>query len=242
MGIGNVKNLKMEFETPEKFNFDIEYNKLNIFVGTNGSGKSFINKLVWFLSTVTIYNSEIKKDPKFNNPNYAQFVLDNTFDDTKSITGNCTISFESGSETYIKIDKGEVIDFKVSIIDNGKKEGLPKYLSTSIRTFDDIKRYLLIRDTLDTLNEDLMKKMLKFYKIYECFTIESLIAKHKFIDVEYLYNSLKGTFIEKLPKIKTIGLNSDDFFFEFEDGSIKNLTSYSKGEQSIINMIIMSIC
>jgi len=50
---GHVQTIYLNLESPVKFNkLEIQFNELNLFVGANGVGKSFVLASIWILSTL----------------------------------------------------------------------------------------------------------------------------------------------------------------------------------------------
>ena len=231
---------------------DLEFRKLNLIVGKNGVGKSLMNKLNWvavtFLSskiTEKIYNiQDSKPDTKL-----LQFMMDNTFDD-QNFHG--TLEFYMRDELLkvsyytlkFELDYGEVISLTCDFPPDVVPSAGATYLSTFVRDFSNIERYLKTKNLLGIGNltswEDI-EKLCQMFKIYDILALEGIIPKFE--------NA--GETLTKLKEMGTMGL-MDDFdlvdlevdrqkgeIYYYDKGNTKHrVSALGAGEQSIIMMLV----
>jgi energy-coupling factor transporter ATP-binding protein EcfA2 len=182
--LGRVKHCK--FDTTDgfmKFNkFELEYNKINMYVGQNGSGKTVILKMTWAFTM--IMNSIIittKMKLPLNNKG-CKIILDGTFSDF-DLTGSIHYEFECGSTLLMKFDKGEVIDTVPVYNIDIEPQTPPIFMSTDTRLLNDTIKYLKTKfalgiiNTIDKFTEMDIKSILSIYKLYDVMFMEGLLAK-----------------------------------------------------------------
>ena len=118
-------------------------------------------------------------------------------------------------------------------------------MSSAMRTFDAISQYLKTRLMFKPAGaasvadrEVVLEKMCTLYKLYDVIYVEVLIAKAPIKIDSTLAKTLQKDF-EIKEEITEIGLDEakGDFYTVSKEGK-KYLTTYSKGEQSIINMLL----
>ena len=230
-----IKSLQFNVDVPLKMETEIEFNQLSLFVGVNGSGKTFVLINCFCLATlshmISVKNADILTD-------IAQFVYDNSFSD-QNINGIIKCIFGDDSTLSLEFKEGKVISMKSSGLE-GKKITPVKYLSSQMRTFDNISTYLKIRKQLKITDPELIvAEMIKYYKLYDVLYLEGLITKCPIEIPNQVKSSLKTHFDFEDDIIKfDINSEKDEFHLELSDGSKKKMTSYGKGHQSIINMTI----
>lgn len=245
--LGQLTKASINISTPFSLSIpSMEFNKVCIFDGQNGSGKSFINKLTWALTTICgIYIS----DKKQNIIEITQFILDNTFEE-QNITGVVVFEYENNNTIEIELNGGKVVKSIISIDEEVIYFTETIYMSSQMRTFTAIKQYLTVRGMgcgvlKSALKEADLIKLLHVYKLYDISVIEKMLAYCK-----YNETPISKTFLEILSKEKGlvldenithigVDLEKNDFYFLI-DGKKKYLTTYSTGEQSMINMFFVS--
>lgn len=242
--IGNVVNLQCELTTPMKLTLDsMDLKSVNILCGKNGSGKTMINKIVFFSTFATLIDLTEKNQPNViemffksldvnNTLELVQFVFDNTFVDPKEINAHLIVNFENGT-FECDIINGEVNDLKMSY-DQGVTEGsYPRYMSTSTRLFSQMESILLIQKTLGD------KEVLKHCQLYDlmhCNTMMNFALQVSDVRKE-VREILKENYDCDIVSLHYDEENSKFFLIDSESKK-KMLSSFSAGHQSIINMFI----
>jgi hypothetical protein len=245
--LGQLTKASINISTPFPLSIpSMEFNKLCVFLEQIGLGKTFINKLTWALTTICgIYIS----DRKQNIIEITQFILDNTFEE-QNITGVIVFEYENNNTVEIELDGGKVNKSIMSIDAEVIYPTEVMYMSSQMRTFTAVKQYLTIRGMgcgilKSALKEADIVKLLSVYKLYDISVIEKMLAYCK-----YNETPIPKTFLEILSKEKGLALDENithigvdleknDFYFLI-DGKKKYLTTYSAGEQSMINMFFVS--
>ncbi len=245
--LGHIKELSLDIDSPTTMKMPkMEFNNIALFVGTNGSGKSLILKLVWCAGMIgeAFISSEVLTMP-YNPIDNAQYIFDKSFSN-QNFNGKMNFIFEDKNNIAIEMEKGKVIDVNISFAKDLVQSGPPIFMSTETRTFDDITRYLQVRKMIgitgqiDASNASLFEKILDMYKLYDAMFIERLINK---LNKPYiLKKDIKDTFkkYEIKEEIESIGFdeNKSELYFINSKGEVKLLRNMSKGEQSLINMTL----
>lgn len=245
--LGGIESISINIDAPLKLNIpSMNFNQVCILVGTNGSGKSILLKLNWVIS----YISEsylLMKDQgitNFNLLSLAQEAFDKSFTE-QDFNGDINVNYKDGNDIVIKIEKGKVLTFDLKFDKELTYSGIPIFMSTNTRTYDDIQRYLMIRKSLGIIGpivpalEPQFQQLSKMYKLYDLMFLErmynSLMAKPLILSklVKETLKDYGGTF-----DVESIGIdeNKSDIYYINSKGISRSLTLLSKGEQSIINM------
>ncbi len=229
--LGHLKHLKLKIDKPMALDFDLEYNKLSMFTGHNGSGKSLIMKLTWSFGTIM---SILHHNPPSANE-MAQYVMDKTFEQ-QNFNGEIEASFPNGS-LKMSMDNGKVSRVEYYIDPEVKVITPSLYMSTNTRTFTQINQYLKIEKKFTSEEE-----LLGIYRLYDMIYVNVLKAK--------LENGLKATknFKDAMEKdfsmkydFDTFAIENDAVVFIDKDGKRTDLSTLSAGEQSVINMNLASM-
>ena len=100
--LGHIKELSLDIDSPIIMTMPkIEFKNLALFVGTNGSGKSLILKLVWCAGMIgeAFIASEVLTMP--HNPiDNAQYIFDKSFSN-QNFNGKMNFIFEDGNNIAI---------------------------------------------------------------------------------------------------------------------------------------------
>lgn len=243
-GTGSVQTIYLNLEKPVKFNkLEIQFNELNLFVGANGVGKSFVMVCVWVLSTLSQTHIVNPLD-LVNAIQTAQYLFDNSFD-CKDITGSIGILFTSSAMVQVILDNGIVKDVKLAKFEDINQPVPTIFMSSEMRTFSSISQYLGMRRIYKlgkasvTDREKMYIEMCRVYKLYDVLYIEGLIQKLPIMVKPEIAEALKKFDFKET--IIEIGLDEEkaDFYTLGSSGK-KYACTYSKGEQAILNMLITS--
>lgn len=228
--LGSMENIRMKIDKPMAMDFTIEYRKLNLFTGLNGSGKSLIMKMSW--ACETIMSILLSKAPSTDEA--VQYVLDNCFDD-QNFNGEIEATFPKGMLKLI-LDNGKIksvehfIDPSVTICNPSV------FMSTNTRTFTQINQFLKIEKTSSD-----PENILQFFKLYDVIFVN--ILKHKLANGYKPTEEFKKTIKEEF-KIEhdfdTFAIENDAVVWIDKDGKRSNLSTLSAGDQSLINMTLAS--
>lgn len=231
--LGALMKLSIHIDQPMKMNFDMEFQKLCLLVGMNGSGKSMMLKLHWALETTIVSVIQARKAGQpIETKEVAQYVMDNTFSD-QNFNGSIIAYFINGT-LEIALDKGKVVHAGHNIDSEVKDAGVPIFMSANLRKFSEIDKYLKMEKLVG------IEKMTELYRLYDVVFVQQLKAK--------LTNGYKTPKSFKDSMLKFDGMEKHEFeSFFIEDDSVKfvdksgnkkSISSLSDGEQSLVNMVL----
>lgn len=200
----------------------IDLGKLNIFVGANGVGKSLVMKLTWVMQMIT--QLIIAKVPQAEQA--AQYILDHSVPENGMI-GHMILVYESGAMVNVNLLEGQINSLQYRDLEEITEPSSCIYMSSEMRTFNDIKQYLTVRKLVG------MEKMDQHYKLYDIMYVEKLIQRCP-VTLDPLSKETLGLLgCENLTSIEFTG---DDFVGVFGQEK-KSLAYLGAGEQSMINMM-----
>jgi len=237
---GHVKTLAFNIDEPFKFKTEgIEFSKVALFCGPNGSGKTFVLITVWAFSTIA--QMIVMAYPSIAQLIvYAQYVFDNSFKD-QNINGIMSMVFESGVTMTITFDKGKIIDFGHTGFEYVNTPIQTRFMSANMRTFNDIGPYLSLRNAYDVYGkEKMVEELCKTYRLYDVMYIEGLIARMPYKIPTELQEALKKFDITETVTEFGVDLVKRDFYC-IMDGKQKYMQTFGKGHQSIFNMLLGNI-
>ena len=238
MSIQQIKNVSINLKDPHIDVTEMSLNELIILVGPNGSGKTLVNKFVWFLSSMMHMYSEIPKEI-FKLKESAQFVLSHTFDDIH-FTGTVSITFDNDSKITVGMNDGEVLNAVIDLTNETDTYPNPIFMSTGMRLFTNINQYLSLRNRINNnqpeLAQESLGELLKDYKMYDIFHVEKLIKK---CPVDLNQEMLKQyDFAEdNLPTTLNVTPDLKGFVLNYTDGTSKSMNTFGNGHQAIINIV-----
>jgi hypothetical protein len=195
------------------FNFqNIEFKNLNVFVGANATGKSFIFKTIFGICE----GIELVKSGFFGEPTDAlQYILKHTFDDFEKLDFKVHLKFTEGN-CDVEVD-GKVTQFD---FDHHLKYPRINYFSPNTRLFGNFDLYLTLKKNVS--EEDLLKTI----KIYDIIQIEKILNKLP-ADVKILNLNNEEEDVK-------IYVKDNKMFMTRSNGTEVRLSSLSNGEQSLI--------
>lgn len=253
----NLGKVNIDLKNPDVSFDDMEFNKVTVLIGMNGTGKSFLFKLNFAITTgmKTICDFELERPEREKQLlEVLNFYFEHSFEDLEA-TGNIKIEYVDGidkvAEIEIVLEKGKVTKAYPVFYRNTEEDldfPVIKYLSSDMRTFDSIKSYLKVRSTIlgkrteeeseKQLTPPEVEKLLEFYKIYNVFILEKMI----YVDdielkgLEKFFGSKDEENSKPIPVKVQVDLEKKDFLITMDDSSQRYATSFSKGEQSVIMM------
>lgn len=228
--LGNIDNLRFKIDQPMTLDFDIEYRSLNLMTGLNGSGKSLMNKACWAFGTIM---SILHANPPSINE-AAQYVMDKTFEQ-QNFNGEMEAKYPNGNLKMV-LCNGKVTSVEYYVDPKVKVCTPPLYMSTNIRTFQQIDQYLKVEKMLSN-KEDL----LNLYRLYDVVFVELL--KNKLSSGLKANDEFKKAILEQFKltyDFDTFAIENDSVVFIDKDGKRTNLSTLSAGEQSLVNMTLVS--
>jgi len=224
--LGQLKNLKLNIDKPMTLNFDMEYNKLTLLTGLNGSGKSLIMKLNWAFET--IMSILIHNPPSADET--VQYIMDSTFEQ-QDFNGEIEAFFPKGS-LKAQFDNGKVKRVEY-FVDPAVKIITPSlYMSTNTRTFTQINQFLKVEKLIKTEEE-----ILSMYRLYDVVFVNVLKQKlgNGLKPTKNFKDSMANEFSMKYD-FDTFAIENESVVFIDKDGKRTDLSTLSAGEQSLINM------
>lgn len=249
--LGHIKTISLHLDNPKMAVDNMDMKSFHIMVGQNGTGKSLVLAMSWYLSwvansIVVRYNNKmVDSIPGVENMicDVAQYGADRTFD-TK-LTGTVDVEFTGGLYIKLTFNQGKCEDVFYSGNTVNMSATHAIFMSSSMRTFENMSMYCKFRKqkiTPGTPPEKIILDMSEDFKLYDVMYVEKLISRCPITVDQRLTVSLHG-FIgkEKADEIKIIGFDEAKCDFWTGNGvERKYCTTYSKGEQALINMMIGS--
>lgn len=238
-----IDSLKLFTSKPLKMEFlNLQYNKVNIMVGMNGIGKSFINICVYALATVVngLIMAKIHKQT-INEKELAEFVINACL---SPITGTIALRWTSGVSIDVALSEGKVLNITINDIENVEEPCNITYMSSQFRTFNAINGYLAIRKHIEDVPKRIEILVNEYgYRLYDVMYIERLMGVMP-------YDITQPTRAHLAAHLKDMGINDDitsfdvdlnkcDFHANLANGQKLSLSRwYGSGHQSIINMLL----
>lgn len=228
-----LDKLVLKITQPIKMDSEIEFERLGVFVGPNGVGKTLILKIAYALGAIggTAQMLPIEV-PTMES---AQFVFDNTFTD-QNFDGTLEAIYTEGS---IKV---ELKDGKVTNVHTRDQKSIVPivFMSSEMRTFSQMTLYLRMRKQAEKEGDmaGFIKVMMEAYRLYDFTYMESLIRRCPIHIPEHLSDTLKAyDFQDDITSIE-VDLEKCEFLVVLKDGSKKNIANYGNGHQAILNMML----
>lgn len=233
--LGHIKDMAINIDKPIKMDIpSMEFKSIMITVGQNGSGKSLVLKINWAVATIisTVVNAKAMGVP-VDSTMIAQYVMDNTFTD-QNFNGEIIANFDNGIIELV-IEEGKIVRAGCEVDPMVKQVSTPIFMSTDMRTFDQIKTYFKMQEMLKS-----DEKMLEMYRLFDIVYVKMLEQKLKggWNATNGFKDSINGfTGMEKYT-YDSFHIEDGDVKLMDEDGEVRSLCTFSKGEQSLINMIL----
>lgn len=237
--LGHITNINIDIDGIMK-HMNITLNSINLFVGQNGVGKTFILIMIWIVSSIATMS--LMGLPHAHLLAVAKLFLDRSYDDM-NFTGKVEADFD-GMSVIFTLDKGIIINLAINKVKDLEPGNMPIFMSKNTRLFSDITRYLKMKkmlgivDMVQTPERDVAwEKIAELYKIYDISFMEGVVAKNTGgRDVNpQMQVSLKEQIGKDIVKIH-YDPDAVEFYYEDLSGDKHSLTKMSAGEQALINM------
>jgi hypothetical protein len=226
----HIQKIVLNVTAPIKMDSEIELSRIAVFVGQNDSGKSLILKIAYALAAIGCSEGNPVKVPLKEG---AQFIFDNVFTD-QNFNGSLKAIYTEGSVS-VDLHEGTVVNVEITDLVNPAPM---IFMSTDMRTFDQMCLYLRMRIQAGADPVIFMKTMLGAYRLYDLTYMESLIARCPIRIPDPLRATLKSfDFKESITSLE-VDLDKCEFHAVLEDGSKKNVATYGKGHQAVLNMFL----
>lgn len=240
----DLHTIKVDLEPMMPMKNEIEFNKVTLFIGANGTGKSVLLKSAFALSYIgntysiaklkgmNILDHELRE--------VAEFAFTKTFDDFDS-SGECYATYTNGAKVTVKFTLGKCTFAEVILMEDGIIPSVV-YAPSSMRLFSQYENYLKVRKLISSnlsLNEQELFKMLENFKLYEVTLGETLIAKSP-IDVSSLTALYEDPYNIKPINYIEVDLEKSQVLARYSDNTTSRLSTLSAGEQSALNIFMMS--
>ena len=242
--LGHAMNVRFELESPIKMTIDsMDLGSIVLMVGKNGTGKTLINKLVFFTTFVTFLELTEKSNPALakaferdarlsSNMDRATYLFQNTFSDPKEFTGHIVTHFENGS-LECDVKEGEICNLMTSYDANVTDGTYPKYMSISTRLFSQMEAILMMDKMLP--NEGVLVHY-RLYDVMHCHRIRQFAQEVSTIS-EDLVKLLKEGYDTDIVSL-SYDENNCQFSFVDSTGKQRLVSSLGAGHQSIINIML----
>ena len=241
-------NLKCEIQ--ELFGgskIDIDFNKINIYVGQNGTGKTVLLKLAWFGTYIT--SNKILEERGFLPQNsiqedFVNHTISKVFEEV-DFNGKMVFNFENNLTTTLIFEKGICIDITYSNLTKENKVTNILFMSKELRLFTELVRYLKLRKRVNgterIMSPDAFEEILNDYKIYDALAVEHLLQNLPLEFSEEVSKVLVENYdFKKNPTRLEVDLETCSFLLEYSDNTTENVLKLGAGHQSILNMFAMN--
>ena len=241
-------NLKCEIQ--ELFGggkIDIGFNKINTYVGKNGTGKTVLLKLAWFGTYIT--SNKILEERGFLPQNsiqedFVNHTISKVFEEV-DFNGKMVFNFENNLTTTVIFEKGICIDITFSNLTKENKVTNILFMSKELRLFTELVRYLKLRKRVNgterIMSPAAFEEILNDYKIYDALAVEHLLQNLPLEFSEMISKVLVENYdFKKNPTRLEVNLETCSFLLEYSDNTIENVLRLGAGHQSILNMFAMN--
>ena len=241
-------NLKCEIQ--ELFGggkIDIDFNKINIYVGQNGTGKTVLLKLAWFGTYIT--SNKILEERGFLPQNsiqedFVNHTISKVFEEV-DFNGKMVFNFENNLTTTVIFEKGICIDITFSNLTKENKVTNILFMSKELRLFTELVRYLKLRKRVNgterIMSPAAFEEILNDYKIYDALAVEHLLQNLPLEFSEMISKVLVENYdFKKNPTRLEVDLETCSFLLEYSDNTTENVLKLGAGHQSILNMFAMN--
>ena len=242
---------------------NISLNKLNIFCGTNGSGKTLVLKSSWFmLFSLNMYKMlGLMQTPNIDEAFKEQLdiMFDMTFSNKEKISGAIMVqdSDDSIVKYVININEGEIEYFNINVIDPAKfgvgEINQIRYNTREARTFKQYERYRKFKTRLGVTINDMksIQELGEFFRLYDIMWFEELefaIKRYekypeevqpKILKWSETFNAESNKF--DMPLMKDVFFEDGSMYFATEKDPKISIADLSDGIQSLIMLTFFGV-
>ena len=242
-------NLKCEIQ--ELFGgskIDIDFNKINIYVGQNGTGKTVLLKLAWLGTYIT--SNKILEERGFLPQNsiqedFVNHTISKVFEEV-DFNGKMVFNFENNLTTTVIFEKGICIDITFSNLTKENKVTNILFMSKELRLFTELVRYLKLRKRVNgterIMSPAAFEEILNDYKIYDALAVEHLLQNLPLEFSEMISKVLVENYdFKNNPTRLEVDLETCNFLLEYSNNTTENVLKLGAGHQSILNMFTMNL-
>lgn len=249
VSMGHLQKIHMNIEGMFK---DLELDgvrEISLYVGQNGTGKTFLLIMQWILGTMgTAYLCSAKSMADYEK--MLQLFFDKSFDD-QTFTGKIGAAYEY-LEINFELENGKVKDLDIILTDNSvqvEPSGMPVFMSKNTRLFTEIVKYLKTKKMLGMTgpitdyDDKKLMDLCDMWKIYDIMFIERMCMQLSDPNFK-IKDKAKESFVENLKK-EIVKVSYDEANCSFIVHEIKDgkeitypATTLSSGEQAWLNMFI----
>ena len=226
---------------------DIDFNKINIYVGQNGTGKTVLLKLAWFGTYIT--SNKILEEKGFLPQNsiqedFVNHTISKVFEEV-DFNGKMVFTFENNLTTTLIFEKGICIDITFSNLTKENKVTNILFMSKELRLFTELVRYLKLRKRVNgterIMSPAAFEEILNDYKIYDALVVEQLLQNLPLEFSEEVSKTLVDVYnFKDSPTKLEVDLETCSFLLEYSDNTTENVLKLGAGHQSILNMFAMN--
>lgn len=247
-----LRNIKCNVDTLfGGSDFDIDFNKISLFVGKNGTGKTVVLKLAWVGSYLAMARKQmmiLSDNTELVLPNaesFVTFTLKKTFTDC-NFTGKMEFTFDDDCSIELDLKEGECIKATYNNITATSKVSDIVFMSSEMRTFTAMCKYLKLRKRVSgielILNETSLGEMLEDYPMYDVHTMEKLITRLPItFDSDIQKKLIEDFDFTGKPMQLSVDLDACKFNLIDENGSVVDMLNLGNGHQSIMNMFAVTL-
>lgn len=227
---------------------DIDFNKINIYVGQNGTGKTVLLKLAWFGTYIT--SNKILEERGFLPQNsiqedFVNHTISKVFDEV-DFNGKMVFTFENNLTTTLIFEKGICIDITFSNLTKENRVTNILFMSKELRLFTELVRYLKLRKRVNgterIMSPDAFEEILNDYKIYDALVVEQLLQNLPLEFSEEVSKTLVDAYnFKDSPTKLEVDLETCSFLLEYSDGTVENVLKLGAGHQSILNIFTINL-
>lgn len=263
MKIINAVQFELSFDKQKPFVFDIQdLNRLSVFAGANGSGKTVIMQLIWFMGFISVSYKALLRLDYPNKDKYIVELIETLLPctwDFETIDLNLTLFSNNNQyriDLVVKDSKVDYFNFGTGDIKIFLESGPDRVVfgSKNSRQFVDYERYISIRNRLFGPTQIDLKEMIEMkdmYKAYDILWFEDLEKKFFRWHQTGIPTEIQRRVKRMLANFPNIDENDDNplFFIDTKLGINKIindsgekvptvLSKLSSGEQSMLMMLI----
>lgn len=246
----SIESISLDIDSPDlKIKaLDIEFKKISIFIGKNGSGKTLLFKMLYAMNQIAnlhLYNESLPKGATIND--LALYPIKTCIRDI-NFDFSMGIRYSNTSTLDVRFKDGKVVACTASLVKDHEYVKM-KFLSSKMRLFSAADMYLSFRALHDPSNPkqltpEIMSKLTETYDLFDIDAIENYIIRSP-IDVSQIDYICYDDTPEGTPKIKpqtiTVDLQNKSFNVTFDNGVTRKLQTLAAGEQAVIMMTTLGI-